>query len=170
MNEIAQANQRILLVDGNVKPLHRRTGSEAVGSYNMDGNDGSGINNGSMLEENNNNSSQISGNTESMMMEDGNDEIVSFFMEIERPEYIPSRIEQPPASVVLRPYWMMRLLANTITRGGYLHDGVYLSPTIWLHPCGLKDLLAKQNALEQLTESLSDLRKLTPASVTNVNI
>lgn len=53
--------------------------------------------------------------------------------EFEFQESLPigSLPEAPPVNVLFRPYWLMKLLAQTMTRGGYMTAKLYVPKNVW---------------------------------------
>ncbi|CAJ0921154.1 2243_t:CDS:10, partial [Entrophospora sp. SA101] len=51
-------------------------------------------------------------------------------------------LESPPNDIHLKPFWLIRLLEQTITTGGYLTKKLYIPPNLWLQGH------SKLNALE----------------------
>lgn len=39
--------------------------------------------------------------------------------------------ETPPGDLRLRPFWLMKLLAQTMTRGGFMTAKLYIPPNVW---------------------------------------
>ncbi len=37
----------------------------------------------------------------------------------------------PPASIVFKPFWLMRVLSKTISTGGYLTPKIYVPKAVW---------------------------------------
>jgi hypothetical protein len=59
--------------------------------------------------------------------------------------------ELPPASILRRPYWLMRVLRRIILTGGYLTPKIYVPQIVW-NQCGVKfsGLSTKTTAFEQI--------------------
>jgi hypothetical protein len=64
--------------------------------------------------------------------------------------------EEPPTSVLLRPYWLLRVLRKVITQGGYISPKVFVPKLVWSQ-YGVKftGLSAKTSAFEQLLIAIS---------------
>ena len=64
--------------------------------------------------------------------------------------------EGPPASLLLRPYWLLRILRRVITQGGYISPKVFVPKLVWSQ-YGVKftGLSAKTSAFEQLLIAIS---------------
>jgi hypothetical protein len=64
--------------------------------------------------------------------------------------------EEPPTSLLLRPYWLLRILRKVITQGGYISPKVFVPKLVWSQ-YGVKftGLSAKTSAFEQLLIAIS---------------
>ena len=70
----------------------------------------------------------------------------------------PPSLEPCPESALLRPFWLMRSIAGTIThpRGGYLTNRLFMPHEAWLNrSIKLKNVEDKVAALDMLTAALS---------------
>lgn len=63
--------------------------------------------------------------------------------------------EDPPSSLLLRPYWLLRVFRKVIQKGGYLSPKVFVPKLVWSQ-YGVKftGLSAKTSAFEQLLISV----------------
>jgi hypothetical protein len=75
--------------------------------------------------------------------------------------------EEPPKSLLLRPYWLLRVLRKVIIQGGYLSPKVFVPKLVWSQ-YGVKftGLSAKTFAFEQLLIAIRG-RELLAESVSD---
>jgi len=82
-----------------------------------------------------------------------------FPIEFEEEEIIEEAPEVPPQSVYHRPYWMMRILAKTMSSGGFLTSSLYVPHTLW-YQSGIKftAIQVKYAGCETTLDSLLKLK------------
>lgn len=73
------------------------------------------------------------------------------------------QLESPPASQMLVPYWMMRLLASSMTKGGGISPQLYVPQEVWLQD-GAKytALPPKIEACETILDRIYALEVVSP--------
>jgi len=81
------------------------------------------------------------------------------------PQSLP---DAPPANVFFRPYWLMKILAVTMTRGGYMTPKLYVPKNVWFQ------LGAKFTAIETKFTScetiLIYLQKMKDMDMSDINM
>jgi len=92
----------------------------------------------------------------------------TMFLKFVEESPIGSYPDPPPAFPVYRPFWLMKVWVNTMTKGGYLTQRIYVPPSLWYQGgCKFSALQTKISSCETLLEAMS---KLKESEITNTDL
>jgi len=68
--------------------------------------------------------------------------------------------EPPPSSTMYKPFWLMRILSQTIRSGGYLTPNIYIPKIVWFQEFKIPNVGLKAESCEIINEWLLKLKDI----------